>query len=206
MFEGCSRPANRPMAAVTGHGRRNMSSGLALCGTLIVASGAGSRGHAIVGKKRGGPICRPVTAVAVDRGGQVVRGLKGGHDSSARRMALHTLCRRSSKNALQVAPLTRDLRVAPAEREAGTAVIDFDIRADTPLGRSGIRHQQDRAAYRQKPGNNCPDKEPTSWPARQLSHSCICHCGTFAACPTILSFGPTALGATLLSWDHNPKF
>ena len=88
-------------------------------------------------------------------------------------MTLHTLRRRSSKNALQVAPLAHDLRVAAAEREAGAAVIDFDIRADTSLGRSGIRHQQHRAAYRQKPGNNRPGKEPTSCPASQLSHSCI---------------------------------
>jgi len=42
-------------------------------------------------------------------------------------MALHTLRRRSSKNALQVAPLAHDLRVAAAEREARAAVIEFDI-------------------------------------------------------------------------------
>jgi hypothetical protein len=86
-------------------------------------------------------------------------------------MALHTLRRRSSKDTLQMAPLAHDLRVAATEREAGAAVIDFDIRADTSLGRSGIRHQQRRAADRQKPGNNCPDKEPTSCPASQLGHS-----------------------------------
>jgi hypothetical protein len=90
-------------------------------------------------------------------------------------MALHTLRWRSSENALQVAPLARDLRMTAAEREAGAAVIDFDIRADTSLGRSGIRHQQHRAAYRQKPGNNRPGKEPAPWPASQLSHSCIRH-------------------------------
>jgi hypothetical protein len=54
-------------------------------------------------------------------------------------VALHTLRRRSSKNALQVAPLTYDLRMAAAEREASAAVIDFNICADTPLGKSGIR-------------------------------------------------------------------
>ena len=90
-------------------------------------------------------------------------------------MTLYTLRWRSSKNALQVAPLARDLRMAATERETGAAVIDFDIRADTSLSRSGIRHQQRRAADRQKPGNNCPDKEPASCPASQLSHSCIRH-------------------------------
>ena len=68
-------------------------------------------------------------------------------------MALHTLRRRAAKNALQVAPLTYHLRMAAAERETGAAVIDFDIRADTPLGKSGIRRQQSKAAYRQKSGN-----------------------------------------------------
>lgn len=68
MFEGSSHPANRPMAAVTGHARWNMSGGLALRGTLIVASRAGSRSHPVVRKKRGSPICRPVAAVTVDRG------------------------------------------------------------------------------------------------------------------------------------------
>jgi hypothetical protein len=42
-------------------------------------------------------------------------------------MALHALRRRSSKYALQVAPLAHDLRVAAAEREAGTAVVEFDV-------------------------------------------------------------------------------
>jgi hypothetical protein len=42
-------------------------------------------------------------------------------------MALHTLRRRSSKNALQVTPFAHDLRVAATEREAGAAVIDFDV-------------------------------------------------------------------------------
>jgi hypothetical protein len=42
-------------------------------------------------------------------------------------MALHTLRRRSAKYALQVAPLAHDLRMASAEREAGTVVVDFDI-------------------------------------------------------------------------------
>jgi hypothetical protein len=107
-------------------------------------------------------------------------------------MALHTLRRCSSKNALQVAPLARDLRMAAAERKTSAAVIDFDIRADTSLSRSGIRHQQRRAADRQKPGNNCPDKEPTPCPAGQLSH--YCH----SAPPNRLRH--------IEYWDYSPNF
>ena len=53
--------------------------------------------------------------------------LKGGDDSPPWRMALHALRRRSSKYALQVAPLAHDLRVAATKLEAGAAVIEFDI-------------------------------------------------------------------------------
>jgi len=42
-------------------------------------------------------------------------------------VALHTLGRSSSKHALHVAPLAHNLRVAAAEREAGAAVIEFDV-------------------------------------------------------------------------------
>jgi hypothetical protein len=83
MFEACSRPAHGPVATVAGHGRRNMSSRLAGRGSLVMAFGAGSRSDTVMGKERRRPICRPVTAVAVDGGRQVVRRLKGGHDSSA---------------------------------------------------------------------------------------------------------------------------
>jgi hypothetical protein len=127
MCEGRSRPANRPMAAVTGHGRRNMRSRLAYRGSLVMAFGTGARSYAVVRKKCGCPICRSVTTAAIDRGRQVVCRLKGGHDPSARRVALHTLRRRSSKNALHVAPLAYDLRVAAAEWEAGAAVVKFDV-------------------------------------------------------------------------------
>ena len=82
-----------------------------------------------MGKECGFPTCGPVTAVTVDRGRQMVRWLKGGHDSPARGMTLHTLRWRSSKYALYVASLTRNLRVAATEREASTAVIKFDIGA-----------------------------------------------------------------------------
>ena len=83
MFEGRSRPANRPVATVAGHGCRNMSSRLAYRGSLVMTLGAGSRSDTVMGKERGGPICRSVAAVAVDCGRQVVRRLKGRYDSSA---------------------------------------------------------------------------------------------------------------------------
>jgi hypothetical protein len=156
-------------------------------------------------KKRGCPTCRPVTAVTVHRGGQMVRRLKGGNDSPPWRMALHTLRRRSAKYALQVAPLAHHLRVTATKREAGAAMIKFDICAVTSLGRSGIRRQQGRATYRQKPGNNCPGKEPTSYPASQLRHLCICHWSTTVASASILSLGTSALMRHLYSWDYNPK-
>jgi hypothetical protein len=97
-------------------------------------------------------------------------------------MALHALRRCPSKYTLRVASFTHNLRVAAAERKTCAAVIDFNICADTPLGKSGIRRQQGRAAHRQKSGNNCPDKESTSYPARQLRHVCICHWSTTVAC------------------------
>lgn len=103
-------------------------------------------------------------------------------------MALHALRRRSSKNALQVAPLAHDLRMAAAEREAGAAVIDFNICADTPLGKSGIRHQH-RAPYGQKSGNYRPGKKPASRPTIRLCHfvSATEHIGRLRQqyCPSI---------------------
>ena len=82
MFEACSRPAHGPVATVAAHGRRNMRRRLAYCGSLVMAFGAGSRSNTVMGKERRRPICRPVAAVAVDGGRQVVRRLKGGHDST----------------------------------------------------------------------------------------------------------------------------
>lgn len=172
MFEGSSRPAYGPMATVAGHGRRNMSRGLACRGSLVMTFGTGSRSHPIVGKERGRPICRPMAAAAIDGGRYVIRRFERRHDSSAWRVALHTLGWSSPKDTLEVAALTVDLRVAPAEREAGAAVIDFDARAATSLGRCGLRHQQHRAAYHQKHGNNCPGKDPMSCQARDPDHSC----------------------------------
>ena len=83
MLEGRTGPANRPVATVAAHGRRNMTRRLACRGRLIMAFGAGSRSDTVMGKERGGPICRPMAAAAINHGRQVVRRLKGGDDSSA---------------------------------------------------------------------------------------------------------------------------
>jgi hypothetical protein len=129
-----------------------------------------------MGKKRGCPICRPVTAVTVDRGRQVVRRLKGGHDPSARRMTLHALRRCSSKYALQVAPFTHDLCVAAAEREAGAAVIDFDVGSICAiLGLCLVRQQdtepQDRGDEHR--GDHPPLTQRPMWAVRAHRHSNI---------------------------------
>jgi hypothetical protein len=61
-------------------------------------------------------------------------------------MALHTLSRCSSEYALQVASFTHDLRVAATEREAGAAVIEFDVgTACTALGRCLARQHEAKA-------------------------------------------------------------
>ena len=76
----------------------------------------------------------------------MVRRLKCRYDSSAGRMTLHTLRGGSPKDALKVASLTLNLRVAAAEREAGAAVIDFDIgTTGTILGRCLARQHEAKA-------------------------------------------------------------
>ena len=122
-------------------------------------------------------------------------------------MTLRTLRGGSTKDALKVAPLAHDLRMAAAERKSRRTVIDFDVCADTSLGRSSIRQQQHRAAYRQKPGNNRPGKEPMSCPASQLSHSSIRRCGTSLACGhnVLIRFQRTGCASFFIYWDHNPR-
>ena len=83
MFEGRTNPANRPVATVAAHGRRNMRRRLAYCGSLVMAFGAGSRSNTVMGKERRRPICRPMATAAINHGRQVVRRLKGGDDSPA---------------------------------------------------------------------------------------------------------------------------
>jgi len=140
-----------------------------------MASGTGSRSHAVVRKKRRRPIGRAMATITIHSRRQMVDRLDGGDDPPAGGVALHTLRGGSPKDALQVTPLAHNLRVPAAEREAGAAVIDSDIRAVRSLGRRRLLHQQHRAAYRQKPGNNCPSKEPMSCQASHPSHSCIRH-------------------------------
>ena len=61
-------------------------------------------------------------------------------------MTLHALRRRPSKYPLQVTSLAHDLRVAAAERETGTTVIDFDVgTAGTILGRNLARQHEAKA-------------------------------------------------------------
>jgi hypothetical protein len=83
---------------------------------------------------------------------------------------LHTLRGSSSKNPLEVAPFAHNLCMPPAQREACRTVINLDIRAVTPLGRSGIRHQQHRAGRHKKQGHDCPETVQTSCPVEQLRH------------------------------------
>ena len=149
VFEGHAGPAHGLVAIVAGYRRRNVFPGFALHGDVVVALRTGAWHHPVMGKEGRFPIGGAVAAAAVDRGRQVVRRLKCRDDSSAGRMALHTLRGGSPKNTLNVATLTINLRMAAGEREAGGTVIDFNVRADTPLSRRGIWHQQRRAAYRQ---------------------------------------------------------
>jgi hypothetical protein len=206
MFEGRTSPANRSVTTVAGHGRRNMSRRLACHDCLVMAFGTGSRSDTVMGKKRRRPISRPMATAAVNHGREVVRRLKGGDDAPTGGVALHTLRRRAAKNALQMAPLTHNLRMAAAERETGAAVIDFDIRADTPLGKSGIRRQQGKAAYRQKSSSNCPDKKPASCPANQLCHFVSADAELLSPVPTILQSSFTALRVTYIAGIIFPTY
>jgi hypothetical protein len=180
MFEGSSRPSHSPMATVAGHSCRDMSRRLACRSNLIVTSGTGSRRHAIMGKERGRPICRPMTTAAIDGGWYVIRRFERGHDPPPRRVALNTLSGGSPKNPLKVAALTVDLRMASCERKAGTAMIDFNARAATPLGGRGTRQQQQDAAYSQQSDSSCPGKRSMPCSANHASPSRIGHCVTTA--------------------------
>ena len=176
--EGYAGPGNSPVAIVTRHRRRDVRSGFPLHHVVVVACRATSWRYTIMSKEGRPPIGRAMATITVHCRRQMVDRLERGDDSPAGRMALHTLRGGSPKNALQVTPLANHLRVASGERKAGAAVIDSDVRAIRPLGRHGIRHQQHRATYRQKPGDNCPGKESMACRARRSSHSCKCHCAT----------------------------
>jgi hypothetical protein len=146
MFERCARPGHSSMATIAGHCGREMRGGLSLCGIIVMTLRAAARCNPVVSKEGWSPGRGAVAAVTIGRGRQVVRGFKSGYDSPARRMTLHTLRRRSSKDPLQVASLARDLRVAATEREASAAVVDFHIGTiSTILGLSLARQQEAKA-------------------------------------------------------------
>lgn len=69
MFEGRSCPAHGPVATVARHGCRNMGGRLALCGSLVVTSGARSGSHPVMCKERGLPTCSPVASITIGRRG-----------------------------------------------------------------------------------------------------------------------------------------
>jgi len=208
VLEGHAGPAHGPMAIVTRYGCRNMRGGFALHGDIVMTGRTGTRCHPVMGKERRFPICRPVAAVAVDRGRQVVRRLKCRYDSSAGRMALHTLRGGPPIDALKVTALTIDLGMAAAERETGAAMIDFYVRATASLGERGIRHQQHRAADSQKSGNDRPGKEVMSCPPSQVNHSRIRR-GAARLCYAISIWDYTPNSFTRNPnthyWEHNPK-
>jgi hypothetical protein len=157
-----------------------MSNRLAYRDSLVMAFGTGSRSHTIMRKECGRPIGRPVTAVAIDGSRYVIRRFECGYDSSAWRVALHTLGGSAPKDTLKMAALTVDLRMAAGEGEAGAAMIDFNLRAANSLGKQSIRHQQHRAAQKQKPGDNGPGKALFSCQASHRSRSCSRHCAATA--------------------------
>lgn len=180
-------PGNGPVAIVTGHRCLDVSSGFSLHHAVVVARRTTSWRYTIMSKEGRLPIGRAMATITIHSRRQMVDRLDGGDDPPAGGVALHTLRGGSPKDALHVTPLAHNLRVPAAEREAGAAVIDSDIRAVRSLGRRGLRHQQHRAAYRQKPENNCPGKEPMSCQASHPSHSCIRHCTTSPGCATFIT-------------------
>jgi hypothetical protein len=83
MPEGQAGPGNGSMAIVAGHSRRNMRYGLSLHRAVVMTLRTTSWSYAVMRKKCRCPTCRPVAAVTVNRGRQVVRRLKGRYDSTA---------------------------------------------------------------------------------------------------------------------------
>lgn len=146
VLEGHGGPAHGPVAIVAGYGRRDVLPGFALHGDIVVALRTGARRHPIMGKEGRFPIGCPMATITVHRRRQMAGRFERGDNSPAGRVALHTLRGGSPKYALQVTPLTHNLRVAAAEREAGAAVIDFDIgTTGTILGRCLARQHEAKA-------------------------------------------------------------
>ena len=146
VLEGHGGPAHGPVAIVAGYGRRDVLPGFALHGDIVVALRTGARRHPIMGKEGRFPIGCPMATITVHRRRQMVGRFERGHDSSAGRMALHTLRGGSPKDALKMAALTLDLGVAAAKLEAGAAVIEFDVgTTGTILGRCLARQHEAKA-------------------------------------------------------------
>jgi hypothetical protein len=82
-------------------------------------------------------------------------------------MTLHTLRRRSSKYALQVASLAHDLRMAADEREAGAAVIDFHIGTIGTILAPYLARQHEAKAQDQR-AQQCADQPRLTQPALRI--------------------------------------
>jgi hypothetical protein len=115
-------------------------------------------------------------------------------------MTLRTLRRGSSKNALHVAPLAHDLCVAAAEREAGTAVIEFHvgtIRAILGLCLTWQHNGEPQGQGDEHRGPYAPLTQPTTRSVRAHRHS---NASTFIR-------SPMALGLRdYRKWEFVPTF
>lgn len=117
------------MAVIACQRGRKMGRRLSLNDCIVMAPGAAARRNPVVCEEGRLPIGRAVAAVAIDRGWQVIRGLEGGDDSSARRVALHALRRRPSKHALNMTSLASDLRMPAGQLKSCRRMGKLDIAA-----------------------------------------------------------------------------
>jgi hypothetical protein len=133
--EGYAGPGDGSVAIVTGHRRRDVRSGFPLHHVVVVARRTTSWRYTIMSEEGWPPIGRTMATITVHCRRQMIDRLDSGDDSSAGGMTLHTLRGGSPKDALYVTPLAHNLRVAPAERETGTTMINPNVRSVTSLGR-----------------------------------------------------------------------
>lgn len=108
----------------------------------VVTAGTGAWKYSVMRKECRRPIRRTMATVTIDTGRQMVRGFESRDDSSAWRVALHTLRGGSSKDSLQVASLALNLRVTTGEKEACSGVINFYVGADAALCGRSLRAKQ----------------------------------------------------------------
>lgn len=92
------------------------------------------------------PIGRPVTAITINGGRQVVRRFECSNDSSTWRVTLHALGRSTAEYALKVASLTLNLGMPAGEGKARDTVIDLNFRTGPSLGGRHLRGQEHQAA------------------------------------------------------------